>query len=82
MNIKCVLVRSDESQRQGLGRQNASDSTQNRRLAQLGERLFYMQDVTGSIPVSSTTGGGNPRVCDEHTPTNCLLSSVGRALVL
>ena len=36
-----------------------------RRLAQLGERLFYMQDVTGSIPVSST-------ICES--------SSVGRVL--
>ena len=37
----------------------------NRRLAQLEERLSYMQDVTGSIPVSSTICGS---------------SSVGRAL--
>ncbi len=46
-NSKCVLVRSDNRQRQGLGRQNAFDPTHSAVVAQLVERCLAKAEVRG-----------------------------------
>ena len=46
----CVSVRSEEIQRRGLGRQNASDPTQIASVAQLVEHKICNFEVVGSTP--------------------------------
>ena len=60
-----------------LGRKTNSQAV----VAQLVELVPSKYEVAGSNPVYRSKGSGNPRVCDEHTPTNASIAQLVEQLI-